>query len=79
MGAREAGGGCRKCLKSLNKMDGKIQAVRKISSLCRVAQESASNAAKVWCCDTTREVKIQIHMEALDSRSCGFNQQIGES
>ncbi|KAM6085402.1 uncharacterized protein LJ206_007060 isoform 1-T1 [Theristicus caerulescens] len=28
-------------------MDGKIQAVRKISSLCRVAQESASNAAKL--------------------------------
>lgn len=36
--------------KSLNKMDGKIQAVRKISSLCRVAQESASNAAKVGLC-----------------------------
>lgn len=36
--------------KSLNKMDGKIRAVRKIPSLCRVAQESASGAAKVGLC-----------------------------
>lgn len=36
--------------KSLNKMDGKIRAVKKVLSLCRVAQESASNAAKVGLC-----------------------------